>query len=563
MSFNTKKIILIFLFVLYLFSLTSVPGNPVNNQVSLQPQHQMEPTKCYQKIRNSYTDIDPIYITSNNSFTPEGFSGSGTDIDPYILENCRITNNTEPNLIWIINTDAYFIIRNNFIDGINKSPTGIYLSKVTNGVVEKNTIINTNQAIHSAWNSNNNVITNNTIKDNNDGIAASYSHNSSYTNNYIFNNTRAGINFVELFQQASRSFSRNIISNNTIYDNGEYGIYIACGTNNLIMNNSVVNNGGGIKILGGEQNTIYNNRIIGNTGGLSITNGFRDDVFILCASSNISRNTIMHNGGGINLWGDFIGEGTHNISKNIIGQNNDSLNVYSSNYTITENIIFNNDDVGIYIDGDFSIVKSNDFIGNLLLVNYPPDSQAVDSGSNNIFSKNYWDDWTCPDADADGIVDNPYPLLGGYDASPLTSPHNDLLANLHLLSRPRILYPKESGDEFKGSITVKWCSVTDFSGHSVSYTLYYSNYKKGPWEELATDLTTTEYEWDTTTVENDYDYFLKVVAECSEGLTSEYSLISGDSFEIKNPEATHGWSFAMLILTLCLIVFASRKKKSK
>lgn len=561
MSFNKKKIILIFLFVLYLFSLTSVPGNPVNNQVSLQSRHQMDTTKCYQKIRNSYTDIEPIYITNNNSFTPEGFSGSGTDTDPYVLENCRITNNTEPNLIWIINTDAYFIIRNNFIDGINKSPTGIYLSKVTNGVVEKNTIINTNQAIHSAWNSNNNVITNNTIKDNNDGITASYSHNSTYTYNKIFNNTGDGIYFRENLQ-ARRYLEGNIISNNTIYDNDGDGIYIECGTNNLVINNSVVNNEGGVEILDGEKNTIHNNRIIGTEGGLYIGNDFTKK-FLFYASSNITSNIIMHGGGlSINSWGDFVAEGPNNVSKNIIIQNKIGLSVDSPNYTITENIIYSNDEVGISLWHHTSgvIVKGNDFIGNLI----EADSQAYDAGSSNIFSKNYWDDWTCPDADADGIVDNPYPLLGGYDASPLTTPHNDIPVNLHLLSRPRLLYPT-GGEQLEGTITVKWCSVTDFSGHSVSYTLYYSDYEKGPWEELATDLTTSEYEWDTTTIEDDWSswLYLKVVAECSEGLTSEYSLIHGDSFEITNPEAAHGWSFAILALTLCLLVFASRRKKRK
>lgn len=118
---------------------------------------------------------------------------------------------------------------------------------------------------------------------------------------------------------------------------------------------------------------------------------------------------------------------------------------------------------------------------------------------------------------------------------PLFFPQNiqkmSLLFFTHFLTRPRILYPKLEGyvngsriaEKLKGTITVKWCPVTDSSGHSVSYTLDYSDNEDGPWEELATDLTTPEYEWDTTTIEDKLDVYLKVVAECSEGLTSVYS----------------------------------------
>ena len=558
MSFNVKKIILIFLFLclLYLSSITLVLGDPGNNWTSFHVQHQIQPTKCFQKISNTYTNHSPIYISNNNSFTPQGFSGSGTSTDPYLLENYRITNNTEPNLIGIKNTNAYFIIRNNYIDGINKSPTGIYLYNVTNGFVEKNTFVNTWMGGWLSLDSYNNTITNNTFKNNKAGITASDSFNNTYTNNNIFSSTDYGISF--------RGISGNIISNNTIYDNGDYGIYIRDGIDNLVMNNSVMNNGGGIHILDGEENTIYNNSIIGNKGllkkgkGLWIEHGFTSQIkFLLYASSNITSNTIMHNKGGltINSWGGF---------KSAVVPNN-----------VSKNIIIQNNDIGIYVDSSNYTITENDFIGNNLSSYYHRyDSQAHNRGYNNKFSKNYWDDWTCPDADADGIVDNPYPIAdpGGYDASPLTAPHNDIPVDLHLLSRPRILYPKGEDlgafEGYKGKITVKWCSVTDFSGHSVSYTLYYSTWEEVGadliWEELATDLTTPEYEWDTTTVENDQRGYLKVVALCSEGLTSEHSSV--DSFRIDNRKTAadaDGWSSAIIALTLCLLVCVSRRKKRK
>lgn len=519
MSFNTKKIILIFLFLLYLSSITRVLGNLVNSQVYLQPQHQMDITKCFQKISNSYTDHDPINVVGNASFNTEGFTGKGTTNDPYIFENYNITSNTE-HLIVIRDTTAYFIIQNNYLDGINKDRTGIYLDNVTNGIVEINTIINTGQAILVVMSSYNNVITNNTIKDNQDGIEASSSFNSTYTYNKIFNNS--------------------------------HGIAIV-GSNNLVMSNSVVNYlWGGIFFGSGENNTIYNNSIMDNKGEPGVA---AIGVYLLSSYSNITSNTIQNNWRGIELEGS-----TNNVSKNIIGQNNASIEIKGSNHSITENVIYNTSDVGIELDASGVIVKWNDFICNEL----DKDSQAV-AEVGNYFSENYWDDWTCPDADADGIVDNPYPIqfqgagpsFGVLitDASPLTSPHNDIPLHLHLLSRPRIIFPTS---EATGTITVKWCSVTDFSGHSVSYTLYY-NEPYGNWIELASGLTEAEYKWDTSTLERYSSYRLRFVAECSEGLTSEHSLYQVFHFE----KPAHGWSFATLTLTLCLLVFASRRKKSK
>ncbi|MFX1518098.1 MAG: nitrous oxide reductase family maturation protein NosD [Promethearchaeota archaeon] len=527
-----------------------------------------EVTGSYQKITNSYIDIDPIDIGDNSSFNTQGFSGSGTSADPFILENRRITNKTELSLIHIRNTNAYFIIRNNYLDGINKSPYGIYLYNVVNGVVEKNIIINTNRAIHFRSNSKDNLIINNTIHDNQYGITASSSYNNTYTCNKIFKNTKDGISFVEYpeLQQGSRTLSGNTITNNLIEDNeGYHGIYIECGTHNLVINNVVKdNNETGIDIVDGEQNTIYNNTVIGNKGaGIAISNGFTDK-FHLYASSNITSNTIKQNHEGLVIfsWGDFRSKaGPNNVSKNIIVQNEfDSLYIDSSNYTITENIICANEDFGIEIESEGSdvIVKWNDFIGNLI----GHDTQAIDGcGMNTDFNENYWDDWTYPDANEDGIVDNPYPIFGGFDMSPLTTPQHELPIDLHLLSRPRLLYPT-GGEDLQGTITVKWTPVTDFSGHSVTYSLYYSPDEVDmAWEKLGTDLTNPTYEWDTTTVENDYNGLLKVVAKCSEGVTSEYVLY--DPIDIENPTAAPGWSFTMIVLTFCMGVIVTRAKKKR
>ncbi|TFG07191.1 hypothetical protein EU522_00940, partial [Candidatus Thorarchaeota archaeon] len=54
--------------------------------------------------------------------------------------------------------------------------------------------------------------------------------------------------------------------------------------------------------------------------------------------------------------------------------------------------------------------------------------QVCDDGTDNVVVYNYYDDWTTPDANSDGIVDVPYDLDGdasNQDPYPLTAPDVD------------------------------------------------------------------------------------------------------------------------------------------
>ena len=64
----------------------------------------------------SYTDHSAIEITSDADFeTSDGVtSGTGTEIDPYIIEGWNITVSTG-NAITILDTSAFFIVRNNWV----------------------------------------------------------------------------------------------------------------------------------------------------------------------------------------------------------------------------------------------------------------------------------------------------------------------------------------------------------------------------------------------------------------------------------------------------------------
>jgi len=210
------------------------------------------------------------------------------------------------------------------------------------------------------------------------------------------------------------------------------------------------------------------------------------------------------------------------------------------------------------------MVTWNDFLDN-----HPGGhSQARDEGSNNVFAYNYWDDHDTTDRNGDGIADTPYAIDGNQDSFPLTVP-----ANIpHSLSAPTVLFPN-GGETLQGTITLHWTPTNDTWGHSVTYTVSYSADGGHPWILLASELPTSEYEWDTTTIADGSFYWVQVVATCSDGLTAEDR--SDAPFTIQNPTSTTtslppvrsfpilGGPVGMLLATLLLVTISVRRIKRK
>ncbi|MDI6856670.1 MAG: right-handed parallel beta-helix repeat-containing protein, partial [Candidatus Thermoplasmatota archaeon] len=121
------------------------------------------------------TSHAPIYIDGNDDFIvgQNGVvSGSGTESDPYIIENWDIDASTAYGII-IEDTDVYFIIRNCVIhDG--KSNYGIYFYSVQNGKIDNMTSYNNHAGI-LLYSSSNNQITNCAVYNNWYGIRLDYS----------------------------------------------------------------------------------------------------------------------------------------------------------------------------------------------------------------------------------------------------------------------------------------------------------------------------------------------------------------------------------------------------
>ncbi len=308
----------------------------------------------------------PIHIVGDENFTFANgvVSGSGSELDPYVIENWAI-DTSENNGIWIENTTRYFVIRNCLVENVSyDEPSdddslvwvrihyGIFLDNVTNGNIENNIFKDTGYI--RLISSSSITISNNTFENNRIGcvVLSEYSNNNILTNNNSDGNTRG--DGISLGRSSNNTISNNILSNHS------RGILAsAVSINNTITNNTLENNSVGILIVASSYGTIANNTCRNNRQGIEL------------------RQT--------------------------------------ENYTVVSNICENNR-VGIYLQ---RYSRGNTIFRNHLLNNDNNANAGYWNGTNywdNDGEGNYWSDWQPPerpDADNDGIVDDPRPIDGG------------------------------------------------------------------------------------------------------------------------------------------------------
>jgi parallel beta-helix repeat protein len=423
-------------------------------------------------------------------------------------KNNNVTFNTISNSSQfgiLINTADSNIVTHNTVQFSTRNNIRIIFSD--NNRLENNTLLNSGQYGFFSWESSNSSVNNNVLNsglvfygslfahfdqvsiDNNlvngkpfiywrDKIGGSVPQGGAQV--FVFNSSDVNITDQDLSSEAVgiiTAFSSNlIIQNNTVRDN-RWGMLLLSNTNNsLIINNTATNNLGGIQLWGAHHNLATNNNAKNNTY----------DGFVLDASEN---NTLMNNSMTINGQSGF-----------------DVFNSY--NNTFTYNNLTNNSFYGINLDipSQNNQIFFNNFIGN-----NQGGIQALDNGSLNIFTNNYWNDWIAPDIDGDRIVDSPYFLDGSAnnaDNSPLTLPSSS-----QFLLKPTFLSPiigKGIVSLFTGQVLLSWTDAVDTWSFNVSYNLYYSNDGGTLWTLIVSGLTETNYNWDTTSVSDGTFYELKL-----------------------------------------------------
>ena len=177
-------------------------GNPYINfsNIDLSSYYNLTGSKIY------IDDSDPNYDWSTTATNNKWCSGSGTENNPYIIENVYFDGLGDiaptpgkihsENCITIEKSEAYFIVRNCFLtnSGPDEYNSGIYLRTVKNGILFNNTITYCHEGIYVDWYSKDNLVQKNRLLS--DNVTAGYgravyctmaSHNNSFSDNYVYN----------------------------------------------------------------------------------------------------------------------------------------------------------------------------------------------------------------------------------------------------------------------------------------------------------------------------------------------------------------------------------------
>ncbi|MFW9941768.1 MAG: right-handed parallel beta-helix repeat-containing protein [Candidatus Thorarchaeota archaeon] len=339
--------------------------------------------KRQKSLRNSgYWVLDFIHVDGNwtqTNSTYDWCSGSGTEIDPYLIENVTIDGQNSSSCIIIENTNDYFEIRNCTLYNAGPDPVppdcGIRIENCSNG----------------------NLINNNCSYNNLIGIRLYYCQDVKIVGNIVKNNSYTGADF---------QYSDKItVLHNIFNNNSEYGLYSWYGDHNYFKNNTAKYN-----IRNGFVLTrIFNNTILNNT----FNNNRYSGLHLFEANNCTIKENIANNITGSGPAGIILSDGNYNVfSGNIAKFNNYGIQFYPGSggsffNNITGNNLNDNFVVGIYFMGGFAPIEQNLISENNISTPLQRGIDLYSSHFNTITGNN--------------LDDNNYAILLGYCNSNIIS----------------------------------------------------------------------------------------------------------------------------------------------
>ncbi len=283
-----------------------------------------------------------ISISDDLDWDEQGILGSGTEQDPYVIENLEINDNYD--CISIIYTSKHYVIRNCLLRSDSIQGVGIHINHADKGRVENCTVMMKSYGVY-VMNTNGLVISNNTMYNlSRHGIRLSSSSYCNITHNVIYdtldrgiycqssncridNNTiwnsyeealymlscsSSEITFNTFWNSSSGTYLESCdfitITNNSFNENRELGFRIYDSDNLLFANNSIRdNNGYGVHWNRGDDAIIVHNHISGNS----------HFGFYLYYARNCTLSSNVFENDGLVLTGGDILDYKHTVSDNI------------------------------------------------------------------------------------------------------------------------------------------------------------------------------------------------------------------------------------------------------
>ena len=311
-----------------LLTLSLIVNLSINSKQKIESQTEIINKKLgYINNLKSSAFSGKIHIDNNWSATKTAgiCKGNGTYSEPYVIDDLVIDGGGSGSCISIENSDAYFKIEN---CTLYNSGRGIRLSEVTNAQLIDNNCSSNFQGIFLISSSNNTV----------SGNTANF--------NYL-----TGITFYS-------NCYYNSFSNNTVSNNGHWGIYISGDYNNVSGNIVCSNNWDGIILaLNSDRNTFSdNNASFNKRSGIIIeaacdfnfllgntvrNNSFAGIILDHCQNNIIKGNFIIKNDVGIYIiytlhYRNNFKKPKNEISNNVFNGNNqdiqESINIIRNPY---------------------------------------------------------------------------------------------------------------------------------------------------------------------------------------------------------------------------------------
>ncbi|MFX1568463.1 MAG: nitrous oxide reductase family maturation protein NosD [Promethearchaeota archaeon] len=256
----------------------------------------------------SWNFIGTIIIIENNWTAIEAAhdwcTGTGSELDPYIIENITINSWDIGSCITVQNSVDYFIIQNCVLyNASSNDDVGIALNNVTNGKIINNYCHNNYCGIELRDSDNNTIIAN-SANDNTHGIRLYNSDNNNISQNIANYNIYYGIPLYDSYN--------NIVSQNSVNDN-DSGIYIYDSNTNMILDNIAKINRYGIYIGQSDNNTVsYNIANENDNYGIFLFDSNNNRIFLNSFSNrqnakNNGTNNMWDNGSIGNYWDDYQG----------------------------------------------------------------------------------------------------------------------------------------------------------------------------------------------------------------------------------------------------------------
>ncbi len=367
---------------------------------------------------NGSSDSWAIYLSSpysqNNIFTHNTILNSKKGIAVAYSSVCSTAGHKY--YVNSSNTFSYNTIRNASDDGVLLNSETLSLPAVpsNNQLMPGNTYYFSSCSAPDYYYTSKNTLSNNNIFDNgNNGIYLENSRYNSLTSNTANNNSQSGV--------ALDSSSNNTFNNNNVLNNGGDGVYLTSSDYNIISNNVLYFNHDDQIHVEGDYNTITNNNATYNHSADSI-----------CGLKIIGNNDYASNGNfistefanGSDMCGAWL-QGSNNSLDNIYSEKNDigyacdTYNSTTNNFRVntsgTAGIVFyNSPENGSFVYNSTVVNSSSDVYvygdsstshGYLINVSFNKSSVFFHSSSDVLWTK-WYVHMTAPSGSTVEIFDN-------------------------------------------------------------------------------------------------------------------------------------------------------------